>query len=151
MKRFVLCTLSALAVMSSCVYAGGDITIFVKGEEIDTHGTIVNGRTMVPVRGVFEKLGYTDITFDPETKTAVIKNHANSSVVITAGETTFTANGSEVVPDVPQQIIDGYFYIPLRAVSEAVGAKVDWDPETKIVSIKKGINVIKTDSLDQIP
>ena len=38
-----------------------------------------------------------------------------------------TADGKEIYPDVPQQIIDGRFYLPLRAISDSVGAEIEYD------------------------
>ena len=95
----------------------------------------------MPVRGVFEKLGFS-VEWKNETKTAHFKG-AGYSIDIKSGETAFyclntkTGENNLVQPDVPQQIIDGHFYIPLRAVSEAIGAKVSWNSETKTAEITK--------------
>ncbi|MBE7046092.1 MAG: copper amine oxidase N-terminal domain-containing protein [Ruminococcaceae bacterium] len=37
--------------------------------------------------------------------------------------------------DVPAQIIDGRTLVPVRAISEAFGADVKWEEETKTVYI----------------
>ena len=144
MKKLAIITGIATLLTVSSVFAQGDVNIIVKGQPIESKGVIIDGRTLVPVRGVFEKLGYDDITFDAESKTAVLKNHSDSEIVISAGEESFTVDGKTVTPDVPQQIVEGHFVIPLRAVSEAVGAKVDWDGETKTATIKKGLTVVDT-------
>ncbi len=44
-------------------------------------------------------------------------------------------NGKEIVSDIPTQIIDGRTMVPVRFVSEALGAKVDWNEKTATVSI----------------
>lgn len=44
-------------------------------------------------------------------------------------------NGNEIYPDVPPQIIDGRTMVPIRAVSEALGAEVNWDTDNQSVNI----------------
>ncbi|MBQ7264833.1 MAG: copper amine oxidase N-terminal domain-containing protein [Firmicutes bacterium] len=144
MKKLALAVSAVLMLLSTAVYAENEVTVIVKGQEIDSKGSIIDARTFVPVRGVFEKLGYTDISWDGETKTATLKNSSGSEIVITNGLDYFTVDGKQVTPDVPQQILNDRFVIPLRAVSEAVGAKVDWDGETKTATIKKGLTVVDT-------
>lgn len=129
MKKKIGVILSLLLINSN-VYAA---EILVNDEMINTEAIIVEGRTLVPVRGVFEKLGYT-VEWDNESKTATLNNN-NMKIIIKNDETSFTANGKQVSPDVAQQIIDSKFYLPLRAVSEAIGADVEWDNNTKTVII----------------
>lgn len=147
MKK-ILCTAFAVLALTGSVYAADDVNIIVQGEGIEMKGSIIDGRTLVPVRGVFEGLGYTDITFDAETKTAVLKNAKNDTLEITAGNDSFKFNNTAIKTDVPQQIINGRFMLPLRAVGEAVGAKVDWDSETRTASIRKGLIVKNTLKLE---
>jgi hypothetical protein len=143
MKKFI-CLTAALFCLTVNSLAADDVTIVCQGDTIESRGTIVDGRTLVPVRGVFEKLGYTDIAYDADTKTATLKDSKGNVLTITAGAESFDYNGTAVTTDVPQQIIDGRFMIPLRAVGEAVKAKVDWDQETKTATIRKGLIVKQT-------
>lgn len=131
MKR-LLCTLAAITIMSCNAFAGG-VNVTVNGNPIDIEGTIVDNRTLVPVRGVFEELGYI-VDYDQATKTATILAKG-VSVEMTQGNTYFTLNDKIVTPDVPPQIIDGRFMLPLRSVGEAVGLNVEWDPATKTAKI----------------
>lgn len=128
---------AAVLMMSTPVFAGN---VEVNGNIIDAQTVIVESRTLVPVRGVFEELGYT-VDWDAETKTATLSGA--KTVVIQSGADTFTVDGNEVKPEVPQQIIEGRFMLPLRAIGEAIGAEVDWEAETKTVIIKthKGLQV----------
>ena len=137
MKKFVITT---AAVLMMCMPAAA-AQVNVNGELIDAQAVIVEGRTLVPVRGVFEKLGYS-VEYDANTKTAVLTK-GSSVVEMTAGNTYFTVNGENITPEVPQQIIDSRFMLPLRAVGEAVGAKVDWDAETKtaVIERKTGLKI----------
>jgi hypothetical protein len=145
MKKAILTAIAIMA-LSTTAFAG-EVNVVVNDNPIDAQGAIVDGRTLVPVRGIFEELGYT-VDFDAETKTATLTN-GSKTVAMTNGESSFTVNGEEVTPDVPQQIIDGRFMLPLRAVGEAIGAEVNWDGDTKTASIKKkkGLTVVETQVL----
>ena len=59
---------------------------------------------------------------------------------MTNGEKSFTLNDEVVTPDVPQQIVEGRFMLPLRAVGEAIGAEVHWDAATKTASLNNTDN-----------
>ena len=133
MKKLI-CTIIASILMSSSVLAAGGVNVRVNNQPIDTEGTIVEGRTLVPVRGVFEELGY-NVEWDATTKTATLTKN-DVVVKMTQGNSYFTVKGESVTPDVPQQIIDGRFMLPLRAVGEAVGARVNWDGATKTAYIQ---------------
>lgn len=101
-------------------------------------GKIVNGKTMVPVRGVFEQLGF-QVYWDSSTGTAYIVDE-DTSIEITKGESNFYVNGSAVYPDVPQQVIGGSLYIPLRAIADSIGADISWNAEDKMAHISYGGN-----------
>ncbi len=143
MKRFLA---TALAVVMMSVPATA-AQVMVNDKVIDAQAVIVEGRTLVPVRGVFEEIGYT-VEYDAVTKTATL-TRGNSVVSMTMGNTYFTANGQTVTPEVPQQIIDSRFMLPLRAVSEAIGAEVSWDAETKtaIIKFNTGLTLVPVQDL----
>ena len=135
MKKTIFAVLTAAMTVCASVSAFADgIGVSVNGNTIEATGVIVESRTLVPVRGVFEELGYT-VEWDAETKTATLSGE--KTVVIQSGSTVFTVDGEEITPEVPQQIIDDRFMLPLRAIGEAVGAEVSWDGETKTVIITK--------------
>lgn len=121
-------------VLSITVTAETNPSIVVNGKEIRTSAVIRDSRTLVPVRGVFESLGY-NVMWDEVSKTATIKNDTYE-IKIQNGRDTFTCNGQVITPDVSQQNIDSRFYLPLRAVSESIKADVSWDETTKTVNIK---------------
>ena len=136
MKKLSFKVVSTLVIASSLatnVFASG-VNVVVNGKQIEKSGIIIESRTMVPVRGIFEELGYT-VDWDNDTKTATLVKD-DIKVVMTNGETSFTVNNKGIKPDVPHQIIDSSFMLPLRAVSEAIGAEVDWNADTKTASIK---------------
>lgn len=55
----------------------------------------------------------------------------------------FFVEGNEVESDVPPVIKDGRTLVPVRALTEALGANVQWDPRTNVVTIIKNGTVIE--------
>ena len=148
MKKGLFALLAAAMIGVSAVSAFADgVSVSVNDNIIDAQAVIVDSRTLVPVRGVFEELGYT-VEWDAETKTATLTG--DKTVVIQSGSTVFTVDGEEVTPEVPQQIIEGRFMLPLRAVGEAIGADVDWDAETKTVIIKEHKGGLKIGGVQEL-
>lgn len=143
MKKFIALTL-AIIMMCSSVFAG-NISVNLNGENIEFSNqvpVIVEGRTLIPLRGVFEKLGY-EISWDNKTKTAnFTKGDIVVNVTVNAG--TFKVNNSSVNLDVPAQIINGSMMLPLRAVGEATGLKVDWDNENKVVNLSYNLDNVES-------
>jgi hypothetical protein len=126
---------SACLVFATPVFAGGGITVTVDGNTLstDTAPQIVDGRTLVPLRAIFESLG-AEIDWDANTKTVSAKK-ADVSISFTVGSSVMVKNGSEIVLDVPPQIINSRTMVPVRAVSEGLGCTVGWDGATKSVSV----------------
>ena len=100
---------------------------------LDANPQIVDGRTLVPVRAVFEFLRF-DVEWDGGTGTATLTRR-DAVVVIQIGRDVFTTNGQAHTLDVPAQIIDGSTMLPIRAVLESVGYGVVWDEEHSNVHI----------------
>ncbi len=133
MKK-IFFALLALSI-TSAVYANDGVTVYSNGNEVADKGIIQDGRTLVPVRGVFEYMGY-EVDWDNETKTATLTNSEKGiTIELSNGNEDFYVNGESVHPDVPQQIINGRFMLPLRAVGDAVGAEIEWDGENKVARI----------------
>ena len=119
------------------VYAGEQpILVTINGERVvfaDQNPVIVDSRTLVPVRGVFENLGF-DVGWEPEMRQAILTSDTHT-VIITIGSATFIVNGVIRTLDVPAQIIGDRTMLPIRAVVESVGYFVDWDAATRTVII----------------
>lgn len=138
MKRFIAISMVALTLCQS-VFAA-DISVNLDGESVefaDQSPVVVEGRTLIPLRGVFEKLGY-EITWEGETKTASFVKD-NDVVMVTVNSLEFTVNDEVKALDVPAQIINGSMMLPLRAIGEAAGLEVDWDGVTKTVDLKSEV------------
>jgi hypothetical protein len=98
----------------------------------DVPPIIEDGRTLVPLRTIFEALGAT-VEWDNDTQT-VTAFKADTEVKLVIGGQAFK-NGSPVFLDVPARIISGRTMVPLRFVSEAMGCAVEWDNDTQTVNI----------------
>ena len=116
-------------------YATNDITVMVDGKfvEFDVPPTVIDGRTLVPVRGIFEALGAT-VEWDQATKTASSKL-GNISVSLTLGSNVMKKNDEEITLDVAATIIDGRTLVPARAIAEAYGCTVNWVNYTREVHV----------------
>ncbi len=117
--------------------ADGEIKVFYQGKEIefDVAPVIVEGRTLVPMRAIFERLG-AGIEWDDETRT-VTGTKFGVTVSIAIGSKVLYVNDTAVELDVPAQIFGNRTFLPLRAISEAFGAKVGWDGDTRTITINQ--------------
>ncbi|MDU2116128.1 MAG: copper amine oxidase N-terminal domain-containing protein [Peptoniphilus lacydonensis] len=112
-----------------------EIRIFVNDSEIqsETPAYIENERTMVPLRFISEALGE-KVNWKSETKTVVIGDNKASLVI---GSKKIDANGKNIAIDSPAVVKNSRTFVPLRAISEILGAKIEWDGVTKTVKINK--------------
>lgn len=110
-----------------------DLYVDTAKVETDTPPTVVDGRTLVPVRAIFESIGAT-VDWDAATSTATgVKGDV--TVVIQIDNSTAYVNGEEKILDVPAQLINGRTMVPARFVSEAMGCDVTWYGETGTVAV----------------
>ena len=131
---------NVLSILNNVSYYTGEIKIFINGERINTGSAplIVNGRTLVPIRFIAEKLGY-DVQWNDTTKTAtLISKEGNVNLQFTIGNNVAIRNSSEAIAlDVPAKIYSDRTYLPLRAVAEAMSANVVWNDKDRAVEITK--------------
>lgn len=94
---------------------------------IDVPPYIKSSRTMVPIRAITEGLG-AKVDWDPKTSKVTIKL-GTRTVEIWIGKKEGKVNGKSVTLDVPPEIKKGRTFVPIRFVSENLGAKVYWNPK----------------------
>lgn len=138
MKKCLLSLVFAIFLignLSTSVMAANPIDVTLNGEHLqfDVPPVLENGRVLVPLRTVFEALGAT-VEWDGTTST-VTAIRGNDTVKLTIGKSTAYKNGVSVELDVPAKVIDGRTLVPVRFVSEALGALVEWDTPNKSVNI----------------
>lgn len=113
-----------------------EISVVIDGQVVnfaDQKPTIVNDRTLVPMRDIFEALN-ASVEWNDTSKT-VTATKDNTKIVLTIGNTTASKNNESIALDVPPQLINDRTMIPLRFVGEALGAKVQWVNGTRSVNI----------------
>jgi hypothetical protein len=118
------------------------ITVFVDGSEIafDVPPTSENGRTLVPMRYIFEALG-ADVNWIAE-ENKVVATKGEISIELVPGSNIMLKNGKEIVLDVPAKAIEGRTLVPVRAISEALDADVNWIGEEYKVDIKSILKAV---------
>jgi hypothetical protein len=93
-----------------------------------------NGVVMVPLRSMFEQLGAT-VSWDEATRTADVSK-PGSDVKVTLGKPVVVVNGEERPLDVAPMTYRGSVVVPVRVISEAMGAYVQWIPERRVVVVR---------------
>jgi hypothetical protein len=93
-----------------------------------------NGVVMVPLRSMFEQLGAT-VAWDEATRTADVAK-PGSDVKVTLGKPVVVVNGEDRPLDVPPMMYRGTVVVPVRVISEAMGAYVQWIPERRVVVVR---------------
>lgn len=126
----------ALVAMIATSAYSQNIGVSVNGESVQFSGVgpqRVDGRVMVPLRGVMEKLG-AYVSYHASTKT-VNATRGDVDLQLVLGQRRAILNGKEVMLDVPAMEYRGSTLVPLRFMGEALGADVRWNPATMIVQI----------------
>ncbi|HYF95786.1 MAG TPA: ABC transporter substrate-binding protein [Symbiobacteriaceae bacterium] len=141
MKRFLtflvvaLC-LVAFAVPASAARPVAKYPVTFNGHPVmfDTEVEVINGSTWVPFRAIFEKMG-AEVNYDGTTNT-ISATRGSTKIVLKPGEATATVNGA--VKDLPGKVFinaDSRTMVPLRFISEAMGAEVSYNDATTAISI----------------
>lgn len=107
-----------------------------------------NGRTFVPVRSVFEKLG-AEVSWTDSTKQVTIKT-LDTRIVLTLNSTIAYVNSVPYSLDVAPIIKESRTFIPLRFVTEKLGYSVKWIQEDNSVRIYTRIQPPETPSINGI-
>lgn len=139
-------TAVALTALPGCTALAKDVNIVIDGEglNLDVAPQIIDGRVMVPIRGVLENLGAL-VKWDDETQTVSARKSSktisleigSNDVTLDKGETNDdgSAKTETIQTDVAAQLVSDKTLVPLRVISEAMGYSVDWNDETYTVSI----------------
>jgi hypothetical protein len=92
------------------------------------------GVLMVPLRSMFEQMGAT-VSFDRASK-SVKASKTGSEVQVTLGKNEVLINGESRPLDVPPMMYKGVLLVPIRVISEALGAYVQWVPEQHLAVVR---------------
>lgn len=93
-----------------------------------------NNTILVPLRSMFEQVGAT-VAYDDSTRTVNVSK-PGADVKLTVGKSWVVVNGDERPLDVPPEIYNGAILVPLRVISEGMGAFVQWIPSKHVVVVR---------------
>lgn len=135
MKRGALILLTLVFLLSLALPAWAAPTVIVDGKTLSfgVPPRIEQWTTLVPLRGIFEALG-ANVEWDGSTQT-VKASKADTQIQLKIGSTTAYRNGVPVQLSVPGKVVGGSTLVPLRFVSEALGADVHWNGVTETITI----------------
>ena len=134
---FLLLCMTLLTCLPMTVSAAEmNISVVVDGTqlEFDVPPAVVNQRTMVPMRYIFEFLG-AEVEWIPE-ENGIRAVTETLDLYMQLGNPEMTINGEVYTLDAPPYAVDGRTLVPLRAVAEAFSAQVSWVQETTTVVIE---------------
>lgn len=136
----ILCVLLAGTALPA--FAEAPISVVLDGRDLsfDVPPQIIDSRTMVPMRGIFEALG-AEVVWNENDRTILAKD-TEVSVEMQIENPSMTVNEREILLDVPPMILDNRTLVPVRAVAESFDAFVYWDEANRAVLIfsKSGLS-----------
>jgi len=111
------------------------IRVIVDGHELlsDVPPQVVEGRTLLPLRLVFEALG-AEVFWNP-TNQMIIVLKDDTELLMRVGKPIMGVNGDFMQLDVAPSIYSNRTFVPVRVVAEALGATVEWNGDIRAVVI----------------
>ncbi len=133
-KTYVYCKNETI-VLEDENAAEAPIYVMLDGEilSFDTEAETKNGRTMIPMRLFFEKLGAEVVWLEQSQQ--IVVSHEGRLIIFRIEDEKAYVDGEEHILDAPAYIKDDKTLIPLRFLSESLGYKVEWDAENAIASV----------------
>ncbi len=134
-KLISILTAFVLLVSAMGISAATDISLYLNKSKIDCDvaPVIINDRTLVPARALFEPLG-ASLKWNNTTRQATITMD-DTVIKLTIDSETAQVNGKKVKLECAPIIVDGRTLFPVRFVAENLGYDVDWDNDTRSVLI----------------
>ena len=141
----ILTLLFTFLIFTSLSFASSNINVTINGVEVifpDAKPFIdaKAGRTMIPVRFIAEGLK-SEVEWNAEDRVVCI-NKGDNNIQLTIGSNIAIVNNESIKLDTEAIIHEDRTYVPLRFVSEQLGAEVDWDGSTRTVIIKEESMII---------
>lgn len=95
---------------------------------------VKGGTLLIPLRSMFEQMGAT-VSWDAGSKTATVSK-PGAEVKVTVGKPEVVINGETRPLDVPPMVYQGVVVVPVRVISEGMGAYVQWVPDRHLVVVR---------------
>ncbi len=117
--------------------AAGDIKVLLEGQELkfDVPPQIIEGRTLLPLRAIFEALGL-EVGWDDATR-RITGIAEGKEIILKLDSKDAKVNGVDKILDVPAKAINGRTLVPVRFIAESLDMNVVWNQESKTVKISK--------------
>ncbi|NHN34878.1 copper amine oxidase N-terminal domain-containing protein [Paenibacillus agricola] len=136
-----------ISITQPVVISPSDVTVVVNNEPVyfmDAKPYIdaIAGRTLVPMRAVFEHHWVQcTVLWDGTNRMVTATNRDGRTIIFTIDDKIMTiidkqGKVTKIENDVAPTIKDGRTYLPLRAMTEALSLKVDWKEDTYVVDIQ---------------
>ena len=137
MKKFLI-SLFIIICAAQSVFAANDtdnISVYMNDEKMqfEQQPIIINDSTLVPFRAIFEKLDMTVQWFESDKR--VMAQKEDLAITLFIDRLDMYVNDTVIELETPPMLYKNSTFVPLRAISEAAGAKVDWDKDTRSVII----------------
>lgn len=139
-----LCTVTISLLTVTNAFADINLTVDGKPLTLDVPPTIVEGRTLVPVRAIVDSLG-AETTWNNETKEITVTK-GETIIKLQLNNTTAYINDVATTLDVAATSIDGRTLVPARFLAEAMNVGVNWDSSTRTFNIDTNNTNIKTET-----
>jgi ribosomal protein L21E len=135
MALFIVAFVAIAGVPQPHASAQAPIQVYMDGQAVnfDVPPTVIQGRVLVPLRGIFERLGAT-VDYDVRTQ-HIVAVRGPQTVELTLGSRQARVNDTAKLLDVPAFTIAGRTMVPLRFISESLGANVQWVEASRIILI----------------
>lgn len=141
MKKLVAVIIYMISILLPVYADSGEIKVMYGQIELkgDVPPQIINGRTVLPLRTLFEGMGYSVDWAALEKRATCYRGQ--EKITVTLDETRILVQEGEeqfeVTADIPCQIISGRIFVPVRAVADACKTPVNWVKETRTVVISE--------------
>ncbi len=116
-----------------------------KTEIPDTAAQIVNNKTYIPLRFLANAFGY-NVAWDGASRIATIKS-AGKTITVRPNENHMSINGETVYLEAPVLMDNGRLIIPLRDITQAMGKRVLWDSENRLVAVADRVDFTEADKV----
>jgi len=148
MKRFFNLFLFSLLLIFPVSYAKQTLIIFVNNTPIssDVEPFIKNGTTFVPIRFIAEALNVEKITWNDSSKSVYIKNRSTSILLLVNQNYAYVNNEYKTLNNTAL-LVNSRTFVPLRFVSEILGANVVWNESNYTISISTTSNFPDTSTI----
>ncbi|MGI6083372.1 MAG: stalk domain-containing protein [Limnochordia bacterium] len=100
---------------------------------LDAETWRLGGVTLIPLKPMAEWLGAKTV-YDPLRGTVTV-NDTRQRITLQVGATTAKVNGTDITMPLPVFIVESITLVPLRCVTESVGAEVQWHPDTQEIIV----------------